>query len=187
MSWNIDPIHTHLNFSARHMMISTVRGEFKRFTGSVNFNPDNPEATTTEITIDVNSVDTGVEDRDNHLRSADFFDVENYPHMTFKSTGVEVIDATHAKLAGDLTIRGVSKPVTLDVEYFGTGKTPFGTMAAGFSATTKVNRKDWGLTWNVALETGGILVGDEITINIEAEFSKPLEAELTPEAALEAA
>jgi polyisoprenoid-binding protein YceI len=157
------------------MMISTVRGQFKSFTGTVEADEANPTAAKVDVQIDASSILTGDEKRDGHLRSPDFFNAEQYPHITFKSTRVERIDENNGKLYGDLTIRDVTKPVVLDLEYAGQAKSPWGTTSAGFSATTKINRKDWDLNWNVALETGGWLVSDQITISIEVELVKQVE------------
>lgn len=159
------------------MMISKVRGEFEKFSGVVNFDEENPENTTVDVQIDVSSINTREEQRDTHLRSADFFDAENYPVMNFKSKRVELIDDTHAKLVGDLTIKDVTREVVLDVEFVGKVVNPWGKEAAGFNATTTINRKDWGLNWNVALETGGWLVGEKIRIDIELELIKQTETE----------
>ena len=175
MAWQIDPAHSEIQFSARHMMISTVRGRFKRFSGTVEADEQNPTTARVEVQIDAASIDTGDDKRDTHLRSPDFLNVEQYPSITFKSTKVEQRDATHGQLTGDLTIRDVTKPVILEVEYAGMAKSPWGTISAGFSAHTRINRKDWGLNWNVALETGGWLVSDEIRDDIEVELVKQLE------------
>lgn len=172
MTWMIDPAHSAVEFKVRHMMISWVRGEFEKFDGDVVFDPARPEDTRVEIKLDASSINTGVADRDNHLRSADFFDAANHPYLTFVSRGVTVLDDTHATLTGDLTIRGASREVSLDVELVGQARSPWGQEVAGFSAWTRINRKDWGLGWNVALETGGFLVGDDIAINIELELIK---------------
>lgn len=172
MAFQIDTSHSHIQFSARHMMISRVRGEFEQFTGTIALNEEQPAASSVEIEIDATSINTRDEQRDAHLKSADFLDVEKYPHIVFKSTRVEVTDDTHGKIHGDLTMHGVTKPVTLNVEYNGQSKSPWGTTNYGFSGHTKINRKDWGLHWNVALETGGVLVGEEITIDIELEVVK---------------
>jgi polyisoprenoid-binding protein YceI len=181
MSWQIDFAHSHIQFSVRHMMISKVRGRFERFGGTVELDQQNPANSRVEIQIEAASIDTKSNDRDNHLRSPDFFNADQYPYLTFKSTRVEPIDETHGRLIGDLTIRDVTREVVLNVEYAGQVKSPWGTTNAGFSAETKINRKDWGLNWNVALETGGWLVSDEITINIELEVieqvAQPEEAE----------
>ena len=175
MAWVIDPAHSEIQFSAKHLMISTVRGRFNAFSGTIDADETNPTAATVDVQIDASSLVTGEERRDTHLRSADFLDVEKYPYLTFKSTRVERIDETHGKLYGELTIRDITKPVVLSVEYAGQAKTPWGTTSAGFNAQTKINRKDWDLNWNVALETGGWLVGDTITINIELELVKQVE------------
>ena len=177
--WKLDPTHTSADFSARHMMITTVRGSFKNVTGTLNFDPENPANSSVEATIDTTQItSTGLDQRDAHLRSADFFDIDNNPTITFKSTKVEPnADGTHARVTGDLTIRGVTRPVVLDVEFLGQAKSPFGDTRAGFHASTKLNREDFGLTWNMALETGGWLVGKDVTINLDAE------AILVPEAA----
>ncbi|MFO7168691.1 MAG: YceI family protein [Chloroflexota bacterium] len=183
MPWQIDASHSQINFVVRHMMISKVRGSFERFEGTVEADENNPTAATVDVKIDAASINTKDAKRDEHLRSADFLDVANHPHITFKSTRLEQLDETHGKLHGDLTIRGVTRPVVLDVEYQGQARSPWGTVSAGFSATTKINRKDWGLTWNVALETGGVLVGDEVTVEIELELVKQAEQPSEAEAA----
>ena len=170
MAWQIDAAHSEIQFSVRHMMISTVRGRFNQFTGTVEADEQNPTLATVDVQIDTSSIVTGDVKRDGHLRSPDFFDAEQYPYLTFKSTRVEQLDDTHGKLYGELTIRDVSKPVVLDFEYAGQAKSPWGTISAGFNAQTKISRKDWGLNWNVALETGGWLVSDEIKIAIELEL-----------------
>ncbi len=180
MTWQIDSVHSHIYFTARHMMISKVRGQFESFSGTVSFDEENPTRTTVDIEIEVNSLNTKDEQRDGHLRSGDFFDAANYPVARFQSTRVEQIDENTGKLYGNLTIRGVSKPVVLDVEYAGQAKSPWGQVSAGFSASASVNRKDWGLNWNQALETGGVLVGDKIQLEIELELVKVVEAEAVP-------
>jgi polyisoprenoid-binding protein YceI len=172
MSWHIDPAHSEIEFSARHMMISTVRGRFNQFTGAVEADEQMPTAATVDVQIDASSLVTGETRRDEHLRSPDFLDVEKYPSITFKSTRLEWRDSVHGRLYGDLTIRGVTRAVVLDVEYTGQAKSPMGTISAGFNAQARISRKDWGLSWNVALESGGWLVGDEITITIELELVK---------------
>ncbi|WP_029215103.1 YceI family protein [Kallotenue papyrolyticum] len=172
MAWQIDTAHSEILFSVRHMMISTVRGKFRQFSGTVEGDERNPTAAKVYVEIDAASIDTGNADRDQHLRSADFLNVERYPKITFKSTRIEQLDDQHFKLHGDLTIRDVTRPVVLDVEYAGMAKSPWGTFSAGFSAHTKIKRSDWGLSWNVALETGGWLVSDEIKVDIELELIK---------------
>jgi polyisoprenoid-binding protein YceI len=175
MAWQIDQSHSEIQFSAKHLMISTVRGRFNSYTGTVEGDEANPTAAKVDVQIDASSLVTGDEKRDGHLRSPDFLDAEQFPYITFKSTRVQQIDSTHGKLVGNLTIRDVTKEVVLDFEYAGQAKTPWGTTSAGFNASTKINRKDWNLNWNVALETGGWLVGDTITINIELELVKQVE------------
>jgi len=170
--WTLDPAHTAVEFSTRHMMVTTVRGQFQKVSGTLNFDPQNPAASSIEVTIDAASLTTSVEDRDNHLRSPDFLDVANYPTITFKSTKVEMTGPNTGKISGDLTMHGVTRPVVIDAEYLGEGKTPYGKTVTGFTGTTKINREDWGLTWNVALETGGWLVGKELTIRLDVEAIK---------------
>ena len=175
MAWVIDTAHSEIQFSVKHMMISTVRGGFSKFSGTVEADEQNPTAAKVDVQIDVASINTRDEKRDAHLRSPDFFDAEQFPYITFTSKRVEQLDANHGKLVGDLTIKGTTHEVALDFEFAGQAKSPWGTTSAGFSAETKINRKDWGLNWNVALETGGWLVGDQITINIEVELVKQVE------------
>ncbi|MCO5204839.1 MAG: YceI family protein [Anaerolineae bacterium] len=177
MTWQIDFSHSQIQFSVRHMMISKVRGTFEQFSGSINYDEVNPTNTTVDIAVDITSINTRDEQRDAHLRSADFFDAENFPMMTFKSTRVEQVNKHNGRLYGDLTIRGVTKPVVLEVTYEGQAQSPWGTTSAGFSATGKINRKEWNMQWNAALETGGVLVGDDVTISIELELVKQPEAE----------
>ncbi|MBE2199538.1 MAG: YceI family protein [Anaerolinea sp.] len=180
MNWQIDFAHSEIGFSVRHMMISKVRGQFEKFSGHVNFDENDPTQTAVDITVEIGSINTRDGQRDNHLRSADFFDAANYPVMTFKSKQVEQLNDDEGRLVGDLTIRGVTKEVALDVEYAGQSKSPWGTTSAGFTATATLNRKDWGLNWNQALETGGVLVGEKVQISIELELIKQLEAVAEP-------
>ena len=172
MSWKIDNAHSLVEFSVRHMMISTVRGRFERFSGTMEFNENDPTASSVDMQIEAASINTNESQRDNHLRSADFFDAEKFPYLSFKSTRVEKIDENNGRIYGDLTIRDISHPVVLETEYNGQAKSPWGSTSAGFTANTKINRKDWNLVWNQALETGGMLVGDEIKIHIELEIVK---------------
>lgn len=172
MAWTIDNGHSEVTFSARHMMLSTVRGRFNTFSGTIDFDEVDPVKSMVDIKIDTASIETRDEKRDGHLKSPDFFEVEKYPVMAFKSTKIEKTGAETGKLHGDLTIKGVTKPVVLDVQYNGQAKSPWGATSAGFSGKTSIDRKDWGLTWNVALETGGILVGDKINIEIDLELVK---------------
>lgn len=175
--WTIDATHAQANFSARHMMVSTVRGSFRKLEGTLDFDPANPAAASVEAVIDVASMDsTGVEQRDQHLLSPDFLDAEKYPTITFKSTRVVPgSDNTEAKVYGDLTIKDVTREVVLDVEFHGEATSPYGHTLVGFEASTKINREDFGLTWNVALETGGWMVGKDLKISIDAEFIKVTE------------
>ena len=172
MTWQVDNAHTHISFVARHMMITKVRGEFAKYDIVVNYDEEQPARSTVEATIYTDSINTRDERRDGHLRSPDFLDAANYPAMTFKSTRVEQLANGHGRLIGDLTIRDVTREVALDVEFYGLAKSPWGTTSAGFCGLTKLDRKDWGLTWNQALETGGWLVGDQISIEIEVELVK---------------
>ena len=176
MSWQIDSSHSHIQFSVRHMMISRVKGTFETFTGTVGLDEANPNNTVVNVSIDAASINTRDGQRDGHLKSPDFLDTVTFPALTFVSTKVEKTDATHAKLHGNLTIRDITRPVVLDVEYVGQAKSPWGTVSAGFSASTKINRTEWNLVWNQALETGGILVGEEISIDIDLELVKQPEA-----------
>jgi polyisoprenoid-binding protein YceI len=176
MFWQIDPAHSEVNFTVRHMMISNVRGRFEKFSGEVNLDEEHPEQSSVEVQIEAASIDTHELQRDTHLRSSDFFNVEKYPYLIFKSKRIEVLDANHGRIIGDLTIRDITREVTLEVEYSGMSKSPWGKYSAGFTAHTKINRKDWNLTWNMALETGGWLVGDEIKIDLEMEIIKQAEA-----------
>ncbi len=163
-TWQIDPAHTEVGFVARHLMVSKVRGTFGEVSGTVEVREPVAESSVA-ASVAMASVDTGSADRDAHLRSADFFDVETHPTMTFASTGF-----TGEELTGDLTIRGVSRPVTFDVEFGGIATDPWGNTKAGFEATTTLNRKDFGLEWNVALESGGVLVGDKVTVTLDVQL-----------------
>lgn len=167
--WNIDPAHSRAEFTVRHMMVTKVRGAFEDISGWLDFDEENPANSQIEATIQVATINTNAADRDNHLRSPDFFDVDHFPTMSFKSTSIEITGDNVGKVTGDLTIRGTTKEVTFDVEFFGTASSPFGDERAGFSGTTKIDREDFGLTWNVALETGGVLVGREVTINVDLQ------------------
>lgn len=172
MAWKIDSAHSRVAFSVRHMMISNAHGQFNKVDGTVEFDEGQPTRSTVDVRIEAASIDTRDEKRDGHLRSPDFFDAAQYPYLTFKSRRVEVVDDSHGKIYGDLTIKGLTREVVLNVEYSGQAKAPYGITSAGFTATTRINRKDWGLNWNVALETGGMLVGDAVNISIELEIMK---------------
>jgi polyisoprenoid-binding protein YceI len=175
--WHLDPAHTQVGFSAKHMMFTTVRGAFSGFEGVIDFDPENPAGGSVNVTIQVDTIDTGVADRDAHLRSADFFDVENHPHMTFRSTEVRVLDDQRGEITGELTIRGTTQPVTLTVDYLGVGESPFGDYRVGFEAKTTINREDFGLTWNQPLANGGLLVSKEIQIMLDVQAVRVSEAQ----------
>lgn len=168
-AWDFDAAHTSVEFAVKHMMISTVTGRMKLVRGEILVDENRPEGATVEIEIDAGSLDTGIADRDSHLRSPDFFDVANHPKIVFKSTRAVRLGEAAGKLEGELTIRGATRPVTLDVEFEGEGKDPWGAHRTGFTATTTVNRKDFGLNWNMVLDNGGVLVGDKAKITIRAE------------------
>ena len=170
-TWVIDPTHTNLGFSARHAMVAKVRGNFGEFSGSFTIDGDNLAASTAEVTIQVASIDTKTADRDTHLKSPDFLDVENFPTITFVSTAVTP-KGDDVVITGDLTIHGVTKSVEIEYEFVGISQDPWGQTKIGFEGSTKISRKDFGLTWNVALETGGVLIGDEIKLNLDVEATK---------------
>ena len=174
-AWQIDTAHTTSGFEVTHMLVSTVRGGFDKTTGTVDINEKDVTKSTLDITIDAASVNTRNADRDKHLRTADFFDVEKHPQITFKSTKVEKGKAKDKlKVTGDLTIRGISKPVVLDVTY--TGKqvaTPWGSTVRGATAVGKINRKDWDIQWNKTLDAGGLALSNEVTLVIDAELTAP--------------
>ena len=167
-SYKVDADHTSVSFKIRHLF-SNVQGQFKTFEGTFDYDPAKPETWKAEGSIDAASIDTNVAARDNHLRSADFFDVQKFPKITFTSTKFTDITANGAKMQGLLTIHGVQKPVEIDVEVHGVGKDPWGNVRSAFTGTLKINRKDFGLTWNEALETGQVLVGEEVAITLEVE------------------
>jgi len=171
-TWSVDPAHSHVEFSVKHLMISTVKGRFGVVRGTVTTDDADPARGQAEIEIDADSIDTREPQRDAHLRSADFFDVERFPKLTFRSTRIASVNGAAFTLAGDLTIHGVTREVTLDVVSEGRGKDPWGGDRAGFSATGRIKRSDFGLTWNQVLETGGFVVGDDIKIAIDVELLK---------------
>jgi polyisoprenoid-binding protein YceI len=175
MSWQFDPGHTYIGFTGRHLMVATVRGEFERFNGTVEFDEQDITRSKADIQIAAASVNTRNAERDEHFRSADFFDVEHYPYITFTSKRVIMQDAHHGQLVGDLTIRNITREVVLDGEYSGVSQTPWNTYSAGFSLRGKVNRKEWGLNWNMLLAGGGLVAGDEITLAIDLELTRPVE------------
>src|SRR5919109_1048250 len=169
-AWRVDPVHSHVEFSVRHLMIATVRGRFGELAGTLTGDDNYPETASIEITIPAASIDTREPQRDAHLRSADFFDIEKYPAITFRSTRIDNVKGDHFTLVGDLTMHGVTREVALDVTAEGRATDPWGGQRAGFTATGKVKRSDFGLTWNQALETGGVVVGDDIKISLDVEL-----------------
>jgi polyisoprenoid-binding protein YceI len=171
-NWNVDTVHSAIHFSVRHMVVAKTRGRFTKWSGQIVFDPDNAAASSVQVTIDPASIDTGDAQRDGHLRSADFFDVEKYPQATFRSTKVEELGEGRFLIAGDLTLHGVTKPVSFEAIYEGTGKDPWGGERLGFAAATSIDRREFGLKWNQALETGGVLVGDKVELNLEIEAVK---------------
>jgi polyisoprenoid-binding protein YceI len=172
-TWNIDATHSHAEFKVRHLMISNVKGSFPKVSGVLTLDESDPTKSSVEASIDVASVDTRDAQRDAHLKSADFFDVEKFPTMTFKSTKVTVTSPGEGTVEGDLTIRDVTKSVAFQVEGpTEQNKDPWGNLRVGVAATTKISRKEFGLTWSAPLESGGVMVGDEVTITLEVEFVK---------------
>lgn len=171
-TWNIDPVHSTAQFKVKHMMISNVKGEFTAVTGKLDINGEDITKSHVEASIDVATINTRDAQRDAHLKSADFFDVDKFPALSFKSTRIARKD-DELEVAGDLTIHGVTRNVVFEVEGPSMPtKDPWGNLRVGLSATTRINRKDFGLTWNAALETGGILVGDDVTLTLDVEFIK---------------
>lgn len=170
MKWVLDSAHSELVFKVKHMMISNVKGEFKNF--SIDVEGADIKSAAIKVVIKADSINTNNVDRDNHLKSADFFDVEKFPELTFTSKSIHQEDEDEFTLIGDLSIKGISKEVKLEVEFGGVGKDPWGNEKAGYSVSGKINRKDWGLNWNAALETGGFLVSDEVKFNADLQFIK---------------
>jgi polyisoprenoid-binding protein YceI len=165
--YTLDVGHSRVGFVARHAMVTKVRGQFNEFDGKVHLDFEEPEKSSAEITIQTNSIDTRHEQRDGHLRANDFFDVPNYPTIVYRSTSVEKLDDEHYRVTGDLTIKETTKPVTVDFEYNGSAKDPYGNIRVGFEGSTTINRRDWGVVWNAPLETGGVLVSDKVTLEFE--------------------
>jgi len=169
-TWAIDPSHSELLFKVKHLMITNVKGEFRKFSGTIESDGNDFSDAKVSVTMDAGSIFTNDTSRDGHLKSADFFDTETYPELTFKGSTFKKLDNENYQLRGMLTIKSVSKKVTLDVEYGGLVKDPWGNDKAGFSVSGKINRKDWGLNWNAALEAGGVMVSDEVRINAEVQL-----------------
>lgn len=174
-TWTLDPAHSQAEFTAKHMMITKVRGRFAELEGVIRVNEEDPSGSEVEVTLKADSIDTRSEDRDTHLRSGDFLDAESHPELKFRSTSVEGLrlePGTEFTVEGELTIRGVTKPVTLEAVYEGRGQDPWGGERVSFSADTSIDRREFGLTWNQALETGGVLVGNQVQIHLEAQAVK---------------
>ncbi len=171
-TWTLDPAHSSIEFSAKHMMISTVRGSMGAVNGEIIADEENPANSSVQLTVDIAGLTTNEAKRDAHLRSGDFFDAENHPEATFKSTRVELLSENKFRVTGDLTIRGTTKSITLDVEREGEGVDPWGNVKAAFASSTTLNRKDFGLNWNVALEAGGVLVSEKIKLEITVQAAK---------------
>ena len=173
-TWTLDPTHSSVEFSVKHMMMTTVRGRFKTLSASLTGNEDHPEGCCVEVTIDAASVDTGSADRDAHLRSGDFFHAERYPHIRFKSEKLEgkpqAKDGARFRARGNLTIRDTTIPIVLDCVFEGRGKDPWGKERIGFSAGADLDRRDWGLKWNQVIETGGVLVANKVRVEVEVQF-----------------
>jgi polyisoprenoid-binding protein YceI len=170
--YTLDPAHTRLGFVARHAMVTKVRGAFHDFDGSFHVDGANPANSHGQLTIQTKSIDTGNADRDAHLRSNDFFAMDAHPEIKFVSTSVEPIDTEHYRVTGDLTIKGVTRPVTVDFEYTGSATDPFGNRRVGLEGSVTVNRKDWKVNWNAALEAGGVLVSDKVTLELDVSAIK---------------
>ena len=170
MSWVIDKVHSHVGFTVRHLMVATARGQFKEYSGKLRLDPKDFGKSVFEGEIEVASIDTGNADRDNHLRTNDFFDVQNHPKITFKSSSIETKGEGEYTVHGDLSIRGVTKPVALEVEFHGTSKTPHGKTVAGLSARGTINRKEFGVTFDMVLETGGVALADKVKLELDIEL-----------------
>lgn len=170
--WTIDPMHSEINFKIRHLVISNVSGTFGKYSAEAETEGEDFETAKVHFTADVNSITTGVEQRDGHLKSADFFDTTKYPTIDFVSTSFKKVSGPAYKLKGNLTIKGVTQPVELDVEFGGTMKDGYGNLKAGFEVTGKINRKDFGLTWNMVTEAGGLTLGDDVKLSANVQFAK---------------
>ncbi|MFF3503043.1 YceI family protein [Streptomyces sp. NPDC003247] len=165
--YTIDPAHSTLGFVARHAMVTNVKGKFNDFTGTLHLDGTDPSRSTATLDVTMDSIDTGSADRDGHLKSADFFKTDEFPAMTFRSTAAQALGGDDYRITGDLTILGVTRPLTIDLEFNGSAKDPFGNERVGFEGRAEILRSEWGLTWNAALETGGVLVSDKIKLNFD--------------------
>ncbi|KUM82880.1 MULTISPECIES: YceI family protein [Streptomyces] len=170
--YTIDTAHSTIGFTVRHAMVTNVKGKFDDFSGSLHLDGSDPSASTASIDVKMDSIDTGSEDRDGHLKSADFFKIEEFPTMTFRSTKAEALGDEDYRITGDLTILGTTKPLTIDLEFNGSAKDPFGNERVGFEGKAEIKRSEWGLTWNAALETGGVLISDKIKLNFDISAIK---------------
>ncbi|MFF3496214.1 YceI family protein [Streptomyces sp. NPDC002795] len=170
--YTVDPAHTSLGFVARHAMVTNVKGGFSDFTGSLHLDGSDPAKSTASFDVQMASISTGNEDRDGHLKSADFFKIDEFPTMTFRSTSAESLGGDDYRITGDLTILGTTKPLSIDLEFNGVAKDPFGNERVGFEGKTEILRSEWGLTWNAALETGGVLISDKIKLNFDISAIK---------------
>jgi polyisoprenoid-binding protein YceI len=175
--WNLDPTHSEIHFKVRHLMVSWVTGSFKQFSATVETQDENISTAKVHFNADIQSISTNNEQRDAHLRTGDFFDAENHPQLSFESNGLEKIDEENYKLRGILTIRGNSKPITLNVEFGGLAQDPWGNTRIGFSLSGKINRKDFGVSFGMVSETGNVLLGEEVTISSNVEFVKEVAAD----------
>jgi len=167
--WVIDPDHTVASFVVRHMMIANVHGQLNKISGTIIFDPEDIQASSVEVIIEASGIYSGIQKRDDHLKSPDFLDAGKFPHIFFKSTRVENLEGRRFKIAGDITIRGITKSLVLDAEYFGPEKSPYGETSMGFAASTRINREDFGMFWDVALESGGFMAGKEVFIMLDVE------------------
>ncbi|MEU0028327.1 YceI family protein [Streptomyces sp. NPDC006335] len=170
--YSIDTAHSTIGFTVRHAMVTNVKGKFNDFSGSLHLDGADPSASTASIDVKMDSIDTGSEDRDGHLKSADFFKIEEFPTMTFRSTKAEALGDEDYRITGDLTILGTTKPLTIDLEFNGAAKDPFGNERVGFEGKAEIKRSEWGLTWNAALETGGVLISDKIKLTFDISAIK---------------
>ncbi|MET7569819.1 YceI family protein [Streptomyces sp. NPDC005492] len=170
--YTVDPAHTTLGFVARHAMVTNVKGKFNDFSGTLHLDGSDPSKSTASFDVKMESIDTGSADRDGHLKSADFFKIEEFPTMTFRSTSAEALGGDDYRITGDLEILGTTKPLTIDLEFNGAAKDPFGNERVGFEGKAEIKRSEWGITWNAALETGGVLVSDKIKLNFDISAIK---------------
>lgn len=170
--WRFDPTHTRIGFSTRHAMVTKVRGAFNDFDGLITVDPENPERSKVELTVKVASIDTRNADRDQHLRTNDFFDAPQFPEITFVSSRVDQVDEGHFIVSGDVTIRGVTKEISIPIDFIGVERDPMGNLRAGFEGSRRIDRQDFGLKWNTALDSGGVLVSDKITLEFEVSAIK---------------